>query len=225
MWGQPNCTDCCGSDSGGGYHSWTGETPAPTPNGSDSGGNPCGCGSNQFCNFDDDTTGDCESCSGISNAQSCEELGLPALGASACKACFLHSNPISFANRESSLRSFKALVFGILGGEPLLPESRSGSNGHIPLKLCTPDPEQMEINMNTMSMTAPVASTTSLGYPLEPAGTSLADSDAVPAIVPLKMTMAGYTLDTFDNKVWRTQRIRVCVLSAKHTLVTCFLYL
>jgi len=61
----------------------TTEWPEADPN------DPCGCGEDKFCNFDDGDYGDCENCSDHSSTDSCNNVGLEEKGAQDCRVkCF-----------------------------------------------------------------------------------------------------------------------------------------
>ncbi|KAK7241130.1 hypothetical protein SO694_00053250 [Aureococcus anophagefferens] len=52
----------------------------------------CGCSNNEFCNFDDGSSGGCESCSSFSSAAACGQDGLPSDGEDDCAACCFGSD-------------------------------------------------------------------------------------------------------------------------------------
>jgi hypothetical protein len=92
--------------------------PSPTSN-------PCGCNSDEFCNFDSGSSGGCEPCSRHSDAKSCDNDGLPGAGAADCKArCHFESTPSAAPTTTPSAAptsdDMPIILGGVFGGMAVL---------------------------------------------------------------------------------------------------------
>ncbi|KAH8095741.1 hypothetical protein JL720_3065 [Aureococcus anophagefferens] len=77
-------------------------TAAPAASSSECRGpTACDCSSDEFCNFDDGSSGGCESCASFSSTAACGEDGLPSDGEDDCVACCFGSDDDATAGGSS----------------------------------------------------------------------------------------------------------------------------